>query len=302
MKIKKSIFIIAIIALIGVFFIFHKAQPIYAVDGDTFSYAQDRPSPQLSMTPLEEKENWSFSKLHFQSRPLLDTPTDIYGLLFIPKNTKSKVPGIVLLPGAGGTKEGEARLADILTKEQVAVLTIDQRGIGETGGNVLPYEQDAQLFMQGKEPQQHLMVYDVLAAFDILRNQPQVDPNHIIIMGESMGGRYATIAAALEPRIKGVITISSSGFHTQRDLSSAQQRYLASIDPDHYLSKLSLRQFVMLHAQNDSVIPLISAQKTFQKASEPKKFLTINNPLCTHGYCDPEHENLKEALKFILND
>jgi dienelactone hydrolase len=252
------------------------------------------------MTPLEEKENWSFSQLHFKSRSLQETPIEIYGFFFIPKHPQKKVPGIILLPGGGGTKEGEARLADILVKEGVAVLTIDQRGIGQTSKSTLSYEQDFQLFLQGKEPEQHLMVYDVLAAFDLLRIQPQVDPQNILIIGESMGARYGLIAAALEPQIKGVIAISSAGFHAQRDLTSSQQRYLVSIDPDHYLPNLAPRPFVMLHAQNDSVIPLASAQLTYQKASEPKKFFLVNDSRCNHGYCDPMHDDLKEALNFIL--
>ncbi|MEK6825189.1 MAG: alpha/beta hydrolase [Nanoarchaeota archaeon] len=304
MRLKKSIILSIIIVsiVIVLFFLLGKDQPLYLLDGDTFSYFQDRPISKLVMTPLEEKENWSLSKLHFTSRPLLGTPTEVYGLLFIPKNIKGKVSGVVLLPGGGGTKEGEARLADILVKEGLAVLTFDQRGIGETTGKTLSFEQDFQLFLQKNEPQQHLMVYDVLAAFDILKNQPQVDSTKVIIIGESMGGRYGIIATALDPRIKGVIVISSAGFNTQSDFLSAQQRYLSSIDPSRYLSKIAPRPLAMLHAENDSIIPLTSAQLTIQKAKEPKKFFLTNASTCNHGYCDAMHENLKEALKFVLQN
>lgn len=59
----------------------------------------------------------------------------IYGFFLKPASNK-KVPGIVLLPGAGVDKASELGFARQLAEEGFAVLTIDQRGVGETGGNV----------------------------------------------------------------------------------------------------------------------------------------------------------------------
>ncbi len=302
MRIKKNKIIVSLVVIIvtGAFFYFQiPSSPIYKVDGDTLIYSSNRPTPQFERTLFSENESFNIYKINFVTRPFGNSQSRIYGFLVVPKSAQ-KSPGIVLLPGGGGTKEGELRLASIIAKESYTVLTIDQRGIGQTGGEIISHDKDLQLFLNGKESQQHLMIYDVLASFDVLKSQKEVDTNNIVVIGESMGARYGMVAGVLEPEIKGVLAISSSGYNVPRDLTSPQRRYYASIDPDHYLSKLSPRHLVILHAQNDSVVPIISAQTTFQKAREPKKFFLTNASNCNHGYCDAMHENLKEGLKFIF--
>jgi fermentation-respiration switch protein FrsA (DUF1100 family) len=222
----------------------------------------------------------------------MEYETYIYGLLAMPV-AKTKVPGIVLLPGGGVSKEGEFSRADIMAKLGYAVLVIDQRGIGQTAGYYLNMEQDYQVFSQGNEPIQHLSVFDALRSFDVLRDIDGIDKDNIAIVGESMGGRYAIIAAALDPRLKGVIGISTSGFDVKKD-NSPYNSYLLSIDPDHYVSKISPRKVFMLHATNDTVIPMQNAKYTFNLANEPKKFYIAEG--CGHGYCDAMYNALKEDL------
>ena len=140
--------------------------------------------------------------LAFQSRNFLNYTTKIYGLLFIPKSDKP-VPGLVLLPGGSVPKENEAGLARIIANLGYAVLTIDQRGIGQTGGYYLGFQDDYKVFASGNEPVQHLSVYDALASYDVLKQIKGVDKDNMAIAGESMGGRYAIIAAAIDKRLKG---------------------------------------------------------------------------------------------------
>lgn len=301
MKIKKRdlkyAFIIIIIFLSAYFCYRYINKDPYSFEGDKFSYSANRGSSDYSMSLNQINETFDVFNINFKSKNFLENPTMIYGLLFLPKSDNN-VPGLVLLPGGGVSKEAETGTAVKIAQLGYAVLTIDQRGIGQTGGYYLGYEQDYQVFSQGKEPIQHLSVYDALKSFDILRNIKGVDKENIAIMGESMGARYAIIAAALDKRIKGVITISTSGFHVKKDSSDQTNNYYLSIDPDNYISDISPRQIFMFHGTNDTMVKPESAKQTFDLAKEPKQFFTADG--CGHGYCDKMYDDLKESLAKIF--
>lgn len=301
MKIKKKtlkiILAVFILLVIG-FFIFKSTnKPNYTIEGSKIYYSSDRLDVEYKMALLNDTGALNIYSINFMSRPFLGNDAIIYGWLFMPEG-KENVPGIVLLPGGGVSKEAEARLASIIAERGYAVLTIDQRGIGETGGNYPSMEQDYQIFLDGKEPIQHLSVYDALKSFDVLGMIEGVDNGNIAIAGESMGARYAIIAAAIEKRFKGVIVISSAGFHVKSS-NLASNDYLMSIDPDNYMADISPRKVFMLHGTNDSTVNIKDAEYTFSFAKEPKKFFIAEG--CRHGYCDKMEEELKDDLTELFN-
>lgn len=298
-------------ALLAVsFFTPHNAPPTpsqssdYVFANGTFSYTQERDMllPRLQRSPLNLSANESFEVYHtsFASRPLLNAPTRIAALLFVPKaaaNANRSFPAVVFLPGGGGTKESRAPIAALFARAGYATLVIDQRGIGETAGQYLDVQSDYRIFAQRAEPMQHLAVYDALRSFDILRAHPTVNQSRIILTGESMGARYALIAAALDKRISGVLAISASGFNIPFAPEQQGNDYLRSIDPDTYISQIAPRPLAMLHDPNDSIVLLADAQRTFEKAGEPKRFWTSAG--CNHGYCPAMNRSLDEALRFL---
>jgi fermentation-respiration switch protein FrsA (DUF1100 family) len=248
-------------------------------------------------------DSFDVYKLSYKSRNFLNYQTIIHGLLLTPKDSQdrkdsAKVPGIVLLPGGGITKEGELNHAIIMCKMGYAVLVIDQRGLGETGGYYLSFEDDYKVVQQGKEPVQHLSVYDALAGFDVLRSLKEVDGNNVAMAGLSMGGRYAIIAAALDKRIKGVVTISAAGFHIPTGPGDKFRDFMVSCDLDHYIGAISPRPVFMAHGSDDKKVALADAQQTFQLAKEPKGFFIAEG--CGHGYCDAMHQFLNQSLRTIF--
>jgi uncharacterized protein len=297
-KTKYFILILAfiLIAVIIYFIIQNNNKDKYSFKDNSFSYSENRGNPVYTLNLKEEKENVLIYRVNFESRNFLDYQTKIYGLLIMPKN-KINVPGLVLLPGGSVTKESEAILGEKIANLGYAVLTFDQRGIGETGGYYLGFQEDYGIFLQGKEPVQHLSVYDALKAYDVLKKIDNVDKNNIAIAGESMGGRYAIIAAALDKRLKGVIVISSSGFHIQNE-NMPYTPYLFSIDPDNYIDRISPNYVFMLHSSNDTTILLKDAKITFDLAKDPKKFYEITT--CPHGYCEAMYEELKSDLNVVF--
>ena len=289
--------LVVLIIVLGTFYYNYKNHKIYEVKENALSYSKNRGSPNYEIALQSSNVSYNVYEITYESRPLINFSTTIYALLFMPKN-KENVPALLFLPAGGGAKEGRAPLAIDLAKQGYAVMTIDQRGVGQTGGYYLNFEDDYNVFIEGYEPVQHLSVYDALSAFDVLREIENIDKDNIAISGESMGGRYAIIAAALDDRIKGALIISSAGFHIKQIPSLSANPYFASIDPDNYIGKIAPRQLIMMHAENDSIISLADAQLTFSKANEPKKFYLIGG--CQHGYCDKMHDALMESLKKIF--
>jgi fermentation-respiration switch protein FrsA (DUF1100 family) len=239
----------------------------------------------------------SLKLLTFESRG-----ETVRALLRIPvgssPSNSSGVPGIVLLPGAGVSKEKEQGFAAELSKLGYATLTLDQRNFG-----AINPDGDLELFKAGLEPIEYKMVYDALKATDVLSTQPEIDPEKLAIVGESNGGRFAIIACALEPSLRGVVGISTAGYGTgEIDSSQAKDpdvyRFYRSIDLDTYLSELSPARFVLLHSSNDPVVPHEMALGTFSLAGEPKAMYNVSE--ARHGYTASMRPYLEEELAIIF--
>ncbi|AKB80522.1 alpha/beta superfamily [Methanosarcina horonobensis HB-1 = JCM 15518] len=223
----------------------------------------------------------------------------VQALLRVPANASSSSPGVILLPGAGVSKEGEQGLAVELSKMGYATLTLDQRNQGS-----INVERDLELFRADLEPVEYLMVYDVLKAADVLASQPEIDPERLAVLGESNGGKFAIIACALDPSLKGVIGISTSGYGTEEIdpasvTDSEAYRFYLSIDPDTYLNALPPSKFVMIHSFNDTIISHELALRTFAIAEEPKAMYNTTEE--THGYTASMRPYLEKELALILS-
>jgi hypothetical protein len=196
------------------------------------------------------------------------------------------------------SKEQQTAVPQLLSSLGYASITIDQRNLG----GINP-QGDLALYMNGTEPVEYMMVYDALAAANVLAEQSAVDGDNIAMLGLSNGGRFAIIATAIEPEIKGVIGISTSGYDTDsievdETINMTAYQFYRSIDPDNYLELISSRRFVMLHSVNDSIIPYELALRTFDKAEEPKAIYPINGS--THGYSQLMAKDIENELEMIF--
>lgn len=209
------------------------------------------------------------------------------------------IPGVVLLPGATVTKEGEQGLAKYLCSLGYASIALDQRNVG-----VIDMRGDLRMFLNGEEPTEHKMVHDALAAAEVLRDQPEIDLERIVYAGESNGARFAIIACALDLKARGVIAISTCGYGIDAAIASGKLddpdmiRFYKSIDPETYLDKIPPRKFVMLHSVNDTIIPYENAKRTYAKADEPKELHTVE--CTTHGHCKEMDAFIKTELETMV--
>lgn len=132
------------------------------------------------------------------------------GTLTIPEEAKfgaGPFPAVILITGSGAQDRDESLLghkpflviADDLTRRGVAVLRVDDRGIG---GSTSPKE--------GKETTDDF-VTDVLAGFEFLKTQKNIDPKRVGLIGHSEGGVIAPMAAARNADIAAIALLAGTG-------------------------------------------------------------------------------------------
>lgn len=251
----------------------------------------DRGEAEFTNEPLEDKAGYKLEKIMYKSKG-----TDMHAHLYRPHIDNA--PAVIIAPAAGAAKEGQKGLAEFLAGNGYAVLAIDQRGIGETQYTPRDAQTEFDEYMQQKkETTEQLMVYDVLRAFDVMSQTEGIDKSNIILEGESMGGRFAMIATAIEPRIKGIVVISSSGYGI---VTGPMKEYIDTVNPDNYVHLISPRKLLMFHSATDTVVPPEMAKATYELAKEPKELIGMP-PECIHGYCDQIRDQLLKTLEEIRN-
>ncbi len=302
LKIALSIAALGIVALLAGIFLSMQMGGEWRVSEDGI-LEYPIPEPEYSLIPFEEQggSNSNLSEVILSEVGFSSRGAEMAGLLRVPPARPSGgFPGVVLLPGATVTKEQEQGLAKFLSGLGYASLALDQRNLGG-----VDIRSDLEMFLAGREPTEHKMVHDALAAAEVLRTQPGIDPDRIVYLGESNGGRFAIIASALDQRSRGVIAISTCGYDVKaeeidllRKSGPDAVRFLRSIDPDTYLARIPPRRLVMIHSLNDTVIPFELAERTYQKALEPKDMHIVG--CATHGRCGEMDPYIEEELAGMM--
>ncbi len=119
-------------------------------------------------------------------------------------------------PGPGGLKLGIFRsIADTLTRRGIAVLRYDDRGVGESGGD---------LGSAGLSD----LVADVQAAVRYLRSRPEIDDAHVALIGHSEGGVIAPIVAVRDPALAAIVLMA--GTATSLDSVIIEQAVSAALE------------------------------------------------------------------------
>jgi dienelactone hydrolase len=87
-----------------------------------------------------------------------------------------------------------------------------------------------------------------LAAVELLRGHPAVDPSRVFVLGHSEGGMLAPRVAAAEPAVAGLV-ILAGGAQPLQWAAVRQFRYLASLDPATAAAAEPLIETVIRQAQ-----------------------------------------------------
>jgi uncharacterized protein len=154
------------------------------------------------------------------------------GTLSLPKG-EGPFPAVVLISGTGHNTRDEdvwghkvfLVLADALTREGVAVLRYDKRGVGGSSGNY-----DAATTAD--------FTSDAEAAVTWLKTQSQIDASRIGVLGHSEGGIIAPAVAAADKSVAFVIMIAGPSIRGDK-LFVLQSAMTAKAygAPDDYIAK-----------------------------------------------------------------
>ena len=106
-------------------------------------------------------------------------------------STDSPVPGAVLCHGFGANQKAVESSARIITNQGVATFIFDFRGHGSSGGAV-----------DGR------MADDIVDAWDILKQFPEIDKSRMGIIGHSLGAMSAIMAAEKVENPRALVALS----------------------------------------------------------------------------------------------
>jgi len=127
------------------------------------------------------------------------------GTLTLPRE-KGSFPAVVLISGSGPQDRNETVfshkpfliLADYLTHRDIAVLRVDDRGVGGSTGDI-------------SQATTAEFARDVLAGIEYLKSRPEVDPGQIGLVGHSEGGIIAPAVAAQSTDVSFIVMMAGTG-------------------------------------------------------------------------------------------
>lgn len=194
---------------------------------------------------------------------------------YIPSHNRAAV---ILQHGYGANSGQMLPVGLMLARYGYGALLFDFRGHGRSEGDFVTFG--------------HEEVRDTEAALAFLLEQPDVDPERIGIIGNSMGGATAILAAAENPRLRAVVTEGTFG--EVRDVETGIRllgilsrapfdplvnrlvaRYLGfdldAVAPARRVGDIGPRAVLIMHGGEDELVPLRSGEKLFAGAQEPKE-------------------------------
>lgn len=144
-------------------------------------------------------------KIHEVTYPNRKGGFSLGATLTVPK-TSGRHPVVILITGSGQQDRDETLLghrpfwiiADYLTRRGIAVLRVDDRGVGKSGGN--PLTSTTKDFAT-----------DVMAGISFLKQRYDIDPKRIGLVGHSEGGVVAPMVAAESKDVAFVVMLAGTG-------------------------------------------------------------------------------------------
>jgi dipeptidyl aminopeptidase/acylaminoacyl peptidase len=216
---------------------------------------------------------------------------DLVGVLYLARGNEPQ-PTVLLLHGCPGIEKNLDLAAD-LRNQGWNSLVFHYRGCWGSGGR---YDL-------------RTITTDVAAAVDYLQSgeHPSVDRDRIAVIGHSLGGWAAVLAAARDQRLRAVAVCGGvadlGGLQRSGVLVSAAEiqkeitRFVAA-EPEEFLQQwaevaaepqpvnvahsLSPRPLLIVHGSDDEWVPVDQARTLHERAAEPRRYVEI--PGANHSF------------------
>ncbi len=150
------------------------------------------------------------------------------GTLTLPKDAARPLPALVTITGSGQQDRDESiplvkgyrlfrQIADTLSRHGVAVLRMDDRGYGASGGDAT-------------QATSADFADDIRAALAWLRSRSDIDSSRLGLIGHSEGGIIAPLVAASDSSLRGIVLMAAPAW-TGRRVIEWQNRYAIERSP-----------------------------------------------------------------------
>lgn len=155
-----------------------------------------------------------------------------------------QAPAILHVHGNAGNISSHQSFSDFLTLHGFHVLIFDYRNYGRSDPG------------RTRRPE---LVRDTRAALDTLLARPDVDPDRVGVLGVSLGAAFALEAAAADPRVRAVATVSAfSGWQAiATDILPVVAPLLVrpGVDATSAAARLADRPLLIMHGDRDDIVP-----------------------------------------------
>jgi len=215
----------------------------------------------------------------------------ISGVLHLPE--KETPPCIIASHGLLSSKDSEKYIAlgERISREGMAMLRFDFRGIGESGGS----EEDNTISKR---------IADLSAAVDFIESYPGLRGG-IGLIGSSLGGFVSLIKASMDKRIKATVVWATP--HHLDDLKTKERDQDTPLPPEAFFEDLPRHRLLpllskvsncmVIHGEKDELVPVEQAWEIFYHLAEPKTIHVIEE--ANHRLTDPAHRQRAIELSVI---
>jgi len=220
------------------------------------------------------------------------------GTLTLPSPRHGRVPAVVTITGSGSEDRDEQspvlsayrpfrQIADTLGRRGIAVLRLDDRGMGESD-------------LGPRTVTSADMADDIRGAIAYLRARPEIDTMRIALLGHSEGGVIAPMIAETDKQIRAIVLMAATA-SPGRAILSSQQHYV--VDTVAKLTGSRRDAALAQYARNtDSVAAALPWMKWFLEHDPSDVARHVSTPvLILQGQADhqvPSPEAAKLAAAF----
>ncbi len=212
--------------------------------------------PQTPKPPFPYK----VEELKYRNEPAGIT---LAGTLTLPEG-RGPFPAVILISGSGAQDRDETILqhkpflvlADMLTRRGVAVLRVDDRGVGGSSGSIATATSEE-------------FAGDVDAGIALLKSRPEIDGQKIGLMGHSEGGLIAPIVAARSRDVAFIVLLAGTGL-PGAEIMMMQAKLIGKVmgGNDKDLDKqneMRKRLFDIIKSETDPKKASVSAREELKK-------------------------------------
>lgn len=191
---------------------------------------------------------------------------DLSALILNPKNNiREDLIFLHFHGNASNLLASHHSLISQLVKKGFQVLTFDYSGYG---------------FSQGKATRRNALI-DAYSALDFIKNSQELKNKKVIIFGQSYGGYLAYVVGSNRQNdIFGLII--EGAFYSHRKEAVHFAGFPANIVYDGIRAEKEIKKntkpILIIHSNQDAIVPIKFAKKVFDTANEPKYFMEIDKP------------------------